>query len=223
MVVATGISIVASRGGSSSSVPSDAEASETPGSRNPEISGFAYPVQGGCLPEDDNLMPGALREYRQGIHEGIDFYSSDNCAAIGFGTEVIAAKAGTVIRADWIYDELNEEALAELMQRVEEVGGDDSGVLDVFRGRQVSIDHGDGTVTRYVHLSGIAEGIDVGTKVEQGQVIAYVGESGTPTSVTDPGTEAHGHFEIRIGSTYLGQELADPEQVRRLYQQAFSP
>ena len=35
---------------------------------------FIYPIKGACLPSSDDLMPNAPREYRGGIHEGVDFY-----------------------------------------------------------------------------------------------------------------------------------------------------
>jgi murein DD-endopeptidase MepM/ murein hydrolase activator NlpD len=184
------------------------------------VEGFAYPVAGGCLPEDDMLMPGAPREYRNGIHEGVDFYDADNCVVIGLETEVLAAKAGTVVRADLAYRDLTAAELAELEELVER-GGSTSEVEDAYRGRQVWIDHGGGIVTRYAHLGGIAEGIAIGTRVAQGDVIGYVGDSGTPESVTEPDTQVHLHFEIRTGDGYLGQGL-DANEVRALYERAFS-
>ena len=186
------------------------------------LSGFSFPIAGGCLPDSDTLMPGAPREYRQGIHEGIDFYESDNCAFVGQDTEVLAAKAGTVVRADWTYEDLTEELLAELEAQIAEAGGASAEIEDVFRGRQVWIEHADGTVTRYAHLAGIVEDLEVGTAVAQGELVAYVGESGTPESVREPGTQAHMHFEIRIGESYLGAGLG-ADAVRALYQAAFSP
>lgn len=187
-----------------------------------EVIGVAWPIVGGCLPEEDSLIPGAPRPYRGGIHEGVDFYDIDNCAFIGKDTEVVAAKAGTVIRADLDYEDLTPDELAALDARVAAGEGGDPDVEDIFRGRQVWIDHGGGLVTRYAHLDGIADGIDVGTRVDQGELIAYVGDSGTPESVTAPNTEFHLHFEIRTGGSYLGQGEA-PDEVRRLYEQAFSP
>lgn len=186
-----------------------------------EVTGFAYPIEGACLPEDDNLLPGAQREYRKAIHEGLDFYDADNCTFIGLDTEVLAAKAGTVVRADRDYEDLTAERLAELEELIASGDADDPEIEDAFRGRQVWIDHGDGTVARYAHLAGIADGIEKGVEVEQGELIAYVGDSGTPESVTDPDTEAHLHFEIRVGDQYLGQGHP-PDEVRRLYEQAFS-
>lgn len=198
----------------------------TPTERDPETlpseaSGLSFPILGGCLPIDDNLMPGAPREYRKGIHEGVDFYDSDNCVSIGIDTEVVAAQAGTVIRADLDYEDLTSDKLAALLERAELTDGADDEILDAFRGRQVWVDHGNDFVTRYAHLNDIAEGIEAGVRVEQGEVIAYVGESGTPGSVTEPGSEVHLHFELRIGDSYLGEGL-DPAATRRLYEQAFA-
>lgn len=187
----------------------------------PVLTGFAYPIAGGCLPESDDLMPGAPRAYRNGIHEGVDFYNADNCVPIDIGTEAYAAKAGTVVRADWDYQDITAEQVNELEAEAR-FNGSSPVIEDAFRGRQVWVDHGNGVVTRYCHLSGIAEGIQVGTQVGAGQLLAYVGESGTPESVSAPGTEYHLHFEIRVGDSYLGAGLP-PDEVRRLYEQAFAP
>lgn len=196
------------------------ETTKTPVPTAVVLSGFAYPIAGGCLPKNDYLMPGAPRAYRNGVHEGVDFYDSDNCTSIGVGTEVFAAKEGTVIRADWNYQDLTVAEVNNLEAHAR-FNGSDPRIEDSFRGRQVWVDHGNGIVTRYAHLSGIAKGIQRGTHVGQGQLIGYVGESGTPESVTAPGTEYHLHFEIRVAGQYLGDGLP-PDEVRRLYQQAFS-
>lgn len=193
---------------------------EAPGPQ--DLAGFIFPIQEACLPTGDNLMPNAWRDYRQGIHEGMDFYDVDNCTPIGPGTEVRAAKGGRVIRADIEYEDLTAAELEELYTRIDELGTSDAQTLDRFRGCQVWIDHGRGVVTRYAHLGGLAPGIDEGVTVEQGQVVGYVGESGTPESVTNPGTEYHLHFEIRVGESFLGEGL-EAEEVRALYEAAFSP
>ena len=166
-------------------------------------------------------MPNAPRSYRNGIHEGVDFYDSDSCTGITRGTQVLAAKAGTVIRADLDYKDITSADVARY-----QANPNSEAALDVFRGRQVWIDHGlDASgvriVTRYCHLSAVAQGISVGTQVARGQVIAAVGESGTPESVTRPGSEYHLHFEIRTGDSFLGKALP-PAQVRALYVAAFA-
>ncbi len=180
------------------------------------LRGFIYPITGACLPKGDQLMPNAPRPYRNGFHQGVDFYDSDNCTHISRGTEVNAAKAGTVIRADLAYQDMTA---TELQKYLANPNTDEA--LDMFRGRQVWIDHGGGVITRYAHLSGIAPGITPGAPVKQGQLIAFVGESGTPESVTNPGTEYHLHFEIWVEGHFLGQDLPAAE-VRRLYQALFS-
>jgi hypothetical protein len=42
-------------------------------------------------------------------------------------------------------------------------------------GRVIDVNHANGYLTRYAHLSGFASGLGVGTRVTQGQVIGYVG------------------------------------------------
>jgi murein DD-endopeptidase MepM/ murein hydrolase activator NlpD len=198
----------------------------TPGTPSPAdgaVAGFAYPVADGCLPSSDDLMPGAPRPYRGGVHEGVDFYDFDNCTPLGLDSEILAVQDGEVIRADLAYQDLTAEELAALEEEVANGGAaNDPELLDTFRGRQIWIDHGDGIVTRYCHLSGIAEDISVGTHVSQGDLIGYMGDSGTPESVTAEGTEIHLHFEIRVGEGYLGQGLG-PTAVRALYEEAFAP
>ncbi|MCH7811364.1 MAG: M23 family metallopeptidase [Chloroflexi bacterium] len=196
---------------------------ETPPPQRPagEVSGFAFPIPGGCLPQSPLLMPGASREYRKGIHEGVDFFDSDNCTAIGLGSEVVAVAAGTVLRADRGYEELTPVTAAALRDELERNGSSDPGTLDRLRGRQVWIDHGGGVVTRYAHLSAIADGIEAGGRVERGRLLAYVGESGTVDSIEAPGSQFHLHFEIRIGASYLGAGEG-AAATRTLYERAFS-
>jgi len=190
--------------------------------RNPAGAGFKFPIEGACLPNVDKLMPNAPREYRAGIHEGVDFYAGYNCANVAEGTPVTAAKAGTVVRADHGFTEFTADELQELLNRSLAQGYTDAEALDRFRGRQVWVDHGNGVVTRYCHLSAIPTAIREGAQVAAGDLVGYVGNSGTPEAVTAPGTEMHLHFELRVGDTFLGAGLP-ADQVRQLYEQAFSP
>ena len=184
--------------------------------------GFTYPIRGGCLPRGDQLMPNAQRAYRGGIHEGVDFYGYDNCTRIAKGTAIVAAKDGTIIRADHDYQPLTEAQLLAADKRISEGHANDPDIFDLFRGRQVWIDHGNGIVTRYAHTSDVAANIHVGDIVHQGDVIAFVGDSGTPESISSPGTEEHLHFELRAGDTFLGKGLPAAD-VRVLYGHLFSP
>lgn len=184
--------------------------------------GFVYPLKGGCLPEGDQLMPNAPRAYRGGTHEGVDFYDYDNCATIGMGTAIVAAKDGVVLRADHEYHAVTQAELLAANRRISEGQANDPDVLHLFRGRQVWIDHGKGIVTRYAHTSDVAANIHVGDTVHAGDIIAFVGDSGTPESISNPGAEEHLHFELRTGDTFLGNDLP-PGDVRALYERLFTP
>ena len=59
-------------------------------------------------------------------------------------------------------------------------------------GLTVDIDHGRGIVTRYAHLSRIADGLTAQSFVNAGQIIGNVGTTGT---VSGPNL----HYEMRIG------------------------
>ena len=186
------------------------------------VRGLSYPIQGACLPAEDDLMPNAPREYRFGVHEGVDFYPGRACVTIDRGMPVLAAKTGIVIRADVGYKDIAQEEMDELLGRSAQQGFTDAQALDSLRGRQVWLDHGGGVVTRYCHLLSIEPGLAEGMVVEAGQVVGQVGNSGTPEGVSDPNMENHLHFEIRAGEGYLGQGLS-VEETRRLWEVAFSP
>ncbi|MDP9139086.1 MAG: M23 family metallopeptidase, partial [Pseudomonadota bacterium] len=58
-------------------------------------------------------------------------------------------------------------------------------------GNMVKIQHDGGYRTLYAHMSRIAEGIRQGGKVNQGQIIGYVGSTGRSTG-------PHLHYEVRV-------------------------
>jgi murein DD-endopeptidase MepM/ murein hydrolase activator NlpD len=91
------------------------------------------------------------------------------------GTHLYAAGNGTVIRAEW------------------HRGG---------YGRRIEIQHLNGYVTSYSHLSGFARGIVAGATVRQGQVIGYVGNTGLSTG-------PHLHYEVQINKNFV-----DPMRIR---------
>ena len=69
-------------------------------------------------------------------------------------------------------------------------------------------------------MSGISDDVKLGFEVNKGQLIGFVGNSGTPESLTNPGTENHLHLEIRQGSNYLGQGQQQ-EAMFKLYSSFF--
>lgn len=62
-------------------------------------------------------------------------------------------------------------------------------------GNVVEIDHSQGIVTVYGHLSRFAQGIHVGSRVNQGELIAYVGMTGLATG-------PHLHYEYRVNGVF---------------------
>lgn len=58
-------------------------------------------------------------------------------------------------------------------------------------GNYVAIRHANGYETAYAHLNGFARGIRAGSRVRQGQVIAYVGTTGRSTG-------PHLHYEVHV-------------------------
>lgn len=188
---------------------------------DPRLTGFSFPIAGACLPTSDNLMPNAPREYRSGIHEGVDFYTGYNCVDVPAGGAVLSAKGGTVVRADLAFVEMTPAELNEILERTQAQGYTDAAALDKFRGRQVWVDHGDGIITRYCHLRAIPAGIALGVGVSAGQLVGYVGDSGTPEAVASPGVEIHLHWEVRVDDSFLGAGLP-PATVRTQYERLFA-
>lgn len=169
------------------------------------------------LPERDSLLPGASRVYRYGIHYGLDMYGGTMGVAIPYGTPVLAAADGVVIRADQDFQEMAPAESEELIALCLRLHYTPAVVLDSFRGRQVWLDHGGGLATHYAHLAGIPPEVVAGAQVRKGQVIGYVGNSGTSDGVAGNKEGAHLHFEIILGNDYVGKWLSLVE-VRRILQ-----
>ncbi len=184
------------------------------------LSGFELPVPGARLPDADRLLPGATRVYRSGIHQGFDMYGGHVGVPTGYGATVVAAKAGTVVRADINYVELTPDQYAEVIARSRAAGTTPPAELDSLRGRQIWIDHGHGVVTRYAHLSGIAPGIEPGAAIGARAVIGFVGNSGMEAGANGARGGAHLHFELRTDDRYLGEGMT-PEAIRALANRIF--
>jgi murein DD-endopeptidase MepM/ murein hydrolase activator NlpD len=175
------------------------------------LRGLQMPIEGATVTRRDFQMPGAPRHYRLGVHEGSDFYSGTTGTTIDRRTPVRAVAGGVVVRAMLDYQPLTAAQAAELAARCRALGYTPPEVLDAYRGRQVWIEHSGGLVSRYAHLSSISPGISEGAQVDRGQVIAMVGNSGTPDSIRSATSDVHLHLELWLGDRYIGQFLRPVE------------
>lgn len=74
-------------------------------------------------------------------------------------------------------------------------------------GNNVYINHGNGVYTRYAHCSSIV--VSAGQTVKQGEIIAYVGNTGNVSprpSASNPHAGAHLHFEVWVNGTRVNPE-----------------
>ncbi|WP_036263546.1 M23 family metallopeptidase [Methylocapsa aurea] len=94
--------------------------------------------------------------------------------AAPMGTPIFAAGNGVIVKAGW-----------------------DSGY-----GRRIEIQHANGYITTYNHMSGFARGATEGSRVRQGQVIGYLGQTGLATG-------PHLHYEIMVNGHFV-----DPMRVK---------
>jgi murein DD-endopeptidase MepM/ murein hydrolase activator NlpD len=69
-------------------------------------------------------------------------------------------------------------------------------------GRRVEIEHINGYVTTYNHMSGFGRGIREGVHISQGQIVGYLGSSGLSTG-------PHLHYEVIVNGHYV-----DPIRVK---------
>lgn len=110
------------------------------------------------------------------------------------GSPIRAAAGGTVVYAGWYF----------------------------AYGKIVDIQHDDGLVTRYAHMSAFAPGIAAGKPVAAGGIIGAVGMTGRAHG-------AHVHFEVRIGGRavdpkpYLALGGCTPMPQREPLEEAQAP
>ncbi|SDB62018.1 M23 family metallopeptidase [Belnapia rosea] len=76
-------------------------------------------------------------------------------------------------------------------------------------GRLIELRHPDGSMTRYAHLSGFARGMQLGSRVGQGEAIGRVGSSGLATG-------PHLHYEIVENGRSVDPAIARPAATVQL-------
>ena len=94
--------------------------------------------------------------------------------AAAIGTPILAAGSGTVLKAE----------------------------RSSSYGNHVEIQHANGYITTYSHMTGFARGIADGVRVRQGQVVGYLGQTGLATG-------PHLHYEVIVNGHFV-----DPLRVK---------
>ncbi len=94
--------------------------------------------------------------------------------AAPIGTPILAAGSGTVLKAEH----------------------------SSSYGNHVEIQHANGYITTYSHMTGFARGIADGVRVRQGQVVGYLGQTGLATG-------PHLHYEVIVNGHFV-----DPLRVK---------
>lgn len=183
---------------------------------------YVPPVTDATVSSRASHWPNANRAYRNGTHEGFDFYPGavSGTTTITFGTPIVAVAGGVVVRADHDFVEMTPARYDEIIAEARRVLSTPPEILDLLRGRQVWIEHVGGFLTRYAHLSDIPADVVVGAPVAQGQVIGLTGNSGTIDGVLGTLDDPHPHVELWRGTTYLGQGL-EPADIFALAGQVF--
>jgi murein DD-endopeptidase MepM/ murein hydrolase activator NlpD len=125
------------------------------------------------------------RRMHRVLHRVKGHFGTDYAAPVG--TPVWAAGGGRVISAGW--------------------GGG--------AGNLVVIDHGAGLVTYYMHLSRFAKGLRAGQRIDQKQVIGFVGTTGLSTG-------PHLHFGVKQGGKWIDSTRLTPRRASPVPQKAMA-
>lgn len=184
------------------------------------FSGLQMPIKGARLPRHPGVWPGARRLYRYGVHQGMDFFR-DCGSMIAMGTPACAVDNGCIIRADLDFQDMDAKKYAQVIGNCSQSHQTSDHNEDLLRGCQVWIDHGNNFVTRYAHLDKVDPSLKVGQIVHRGDIIGYVGVSGTGQNLPGRTKYPHLHFEIQYMGNYLGYGLTPAETIG-VYEDIFS-
>ncbi len=185
---------------------------------------LCFPIKNGLFPEHDSGYPNAPRGYRGGTHYGLDiffYFNEDNFLPIPVDetTPVLACADGVVVRADTSYVPFTEEQWKQLSLYYQKNPA--TFIKRSFGGRQVWIDHKNGVLSAYNHLSKIDAKITVGTIVKKGQRIGWVGNSGLLGEAQGKTYGQHLHFELWVDGIYLGYNMS-PVDIKRYLRWIFA-
>ena len=176
---------------------------------------LVLPCKGINVPKRTMRLPNAPRNYRNGIHKGIDFFSN-------WGTPVRSVADGIVIRSDLYYEEVPADFRESVLESSSRVGKTPSDIFNsILLGQSVFIDHGFDlikdyrVISIYAHLSHINSDIKPGRFIEAGEIFAKSGNSGVKESTLGSRKGSHLHWELIMQKDqeeiFLGKGISNPE------------
>ncbi len=177
-----------------------------------QLPSHSYPV-----PEYLNLLPNALREYRSGVHHGIDF-------PIPLNGPIVAVSGGIIVRSNPLHSDVDIDTYNAFLETTQKLSKTPEDIYNyILLGKSIVIDHGYSitpnfrTISVYAHLSAIADDILPGTRIEKGQLIGFSGNTGTSSGALRNEKGAHLHWELYFedggGKYFLGQNIP-PELLK---------
>ncbi|MDQ0416340.1 murein DD-endopeptidase MepM/ murein hydrolase activator NlpD [Croceifilum oryzae] len=175
------------------------------------------PIKGSKMKKSDSSLPGAPRTYRNGIHEGVDFYTPTIGVPVTKNTPVHSLAEGVIVRVDHDYKEMStperEKILAEATTNNGQTPQD---LLDRVRGRTVWIQHSNGLLARYIHLSQTEPKLRVGDKIKAGDYIGNVGNSGTSDGAKGNNEGIHLHLDLFLYGEWFWKQYPTLEEKYKI-------
>lgn len=173
----------------------------------------SIPIELARITTVSGQMPGASREYRNGYHEGFDWYPGAVGVNIDKETKVYPVYEGRIVRIDKNYVELETEVRETILtnETIPEKRQFQK-TLDLVRGRQVWIQSDNGVLAHYAHLDSVNEELNVGDIVDTNTYIGKTGNSGTSNGSLNTDEDVHLHLDLLVcGKNFW--EYGDVDQL----------
>ncbi|WP_088363968.1 M23 family metallopeptidase [Bacillus cereus] len=163
-----------------------------------KLSNPNLPIKNAYITKEPGQLPGANRDYRNGKHEGFDWYPGAIGTEISNKTKVYPIYEGTVVRIAKDFKELDPTYRENLLKEAARIKHTPQSTLDLLRGRQVWVQSENGVLIHYAHLSSVNNNINVGDKVTVKDSIGTVGNSGTSNGALHTNEDLHLHSDLVV-------------------------
>ena len=160
---------------------------------------FKMPIENGLLVYNEYYYPGALRRYRNGIHQGIDLSYTKSGIKLPRGSPIYSISEGIVVKITEYKYYSYQRTYFQLLSICANQRHTDDRYLDLFRGKQVQVKYKNLLII-YCHLDEFSKELKVGIKISKGTLIGYMGNSG----VEYIGSSPHLHLEIYLNGYAIG-------------------